>query len=299
MSHRLGVAVNPVAGRGRCARLAPQLLAMIRERGHEIVDLTGTDAAATLTRARAAVHGDRLDALVGVGGDGMSHLGVNACAGTTVPLAIVPAGTGNDIAAALGATTGNLLEAVAAIDALRTRRVDVGRLAGDGHDGDRAWFAGSLYAGFDALVNARANRWSWPRGQMRYNLAILRELPVFTPIPYVVEIDGQRVETEAMLVVVANAPSYGGGMQVAPGARIDDGLFDVFVVDRISRTELLRVFPKVFTGAHVGHPAVSIRRGARVRLEARGVPVFADGEPFTDLPVDCEVVPDALTVVAP
>ncbi|MEI2775667.1 MAG: YegS/Rv2252/BmrU family lipid kinase [Tetrasphaera sp.] len=299
MSHRLGVAVNPIAGRGRCAQLAPDLLAMLAGRGHEIHDLSGTDAVDTLSRARAAVHDGHLDALVVVGGDGMAHLGVNACAGTAVPFAVVPAGTGNDIAAALGYLPANLLQAVAAIEALGTRTVDAGRLCGDTPADERPWFAGSLYAGFDAIVNARANRWSWPRGQMRYNLAILRELPVFRPIPYAIEVDAERVETEAMLVVIANAASYGGGMQVAPDARIDDGLLDVVIVHRISRAEFLRVFPRVFTGAHIEHPAVSVLRGTRVRLEARGVPVFADGEPFTDLPVACEVVPGALTVVAP
>ena len=103
---------------------------------------------------------------------------------------------------------------------------------------------------------------------MRYNLAIARELPVFKPIPYVIEVDGVRHTTQAMLVAVGNGPSYGGGMRVCPDASFDDGLFDILIVHQISTIEFLKVFPKVFSGKHVGHPAVEILRGRQVRLEA-------------------------------
>ena len=135
-----------------------------------------------------------------------------------------------------------------------------------------------LGAGFDAVVNARAQRMRWPRGQMRYNLAILRELPVFRPIPYAIELDGRRIETRAMLVAVANTTSFGGGMRVCPDADVTDGLFDVMIVHALSIPAFLRVFPKVFSGTHITHPAVEIHRAARVRLEASGIHSQADGE---------------------
>jgi len=306
-TRRIGLVANPSAGRGRAAAAAPQLTGMLRARGHEILDLSADSAGAALAKARTAVAAGSIDALAVLGGDGMAHLGVNACAGTEIPLAIVPAGTGNDIADGLGLARGNLLQAAAALDALQVRRIDAGRIVG-GVDGDalgaglgtspaRAWFGGSVYAGFDAVVNARANQWRWPRGQMRYNLAILRELPVFRAIPYVIETDEQHIETEAMLVVVANVRSYGGGMRVAPDALPDDGLLDVLVLHRLPRHEFVRVFPTVFSGGHVGHPAVELHQARRVRLEAHGIPVFADGEPFTRLPVTVEVVPGAVTMV--
>ncbi len=148
------------------------------------------------------------------------------------------------------------------------------------------------------MVNERANHWTWPKGPMRYNLAILRELPVFRPIPYVLTLDGVRMETEAMLVAVGNGPAYGGGMRVTPDAAFDDGLLDVLVLNRIPVHEFLRVFPKVFSGAHTGHPAVEIIRARTVRLEATGIVAYADGERFAPLPVDLEVVPGALSVLA-
>jgi diacylglycerol kinase (ATP) len=155
-----------------------------------------------------------------------------------------------------------------------------------------------LGAGFDSLVNERANTWPWPKGTMRYNLAIVRELPLFRAIPYVVTVDGVRRETKAMLVVVANGPSYGGGMRVAPAARFDDGLLDVMILHEITTVEFLRVFPTVFRGAHVGHPAVEFLQGRRVTLEAVGIVAYADGERFAPLPLTVEVVPGAVTVMA-
>jgi diacylglycerol kinase (ATP) len=227
----------------------------------------------------------------------MAHLGTNLVAGTPARLLIVAGGTGNDVARNLHLPVGDPVAAVRLLDEGVTRAIDAGRVR---HDvlGER-WFAGVLGAGFDAVVNARAQRMRWPRGQMRYNLAILRELPVFRPIPYAVELDGHRIETRAMLVTVANTTSFGGGMRVSPEADVADGLLDVMIVHELSIPAFLRVFPKVFSGTHVSHPAVETHRATRVRLEADGIRSQADGEMFADLPIDAEVVPGALRVVVP
>ena len=225
----------------------------------------------------------------------MVNLGVNLCAGTATVLAIVAAGTGNDIAQALHLPLHDPKGAAGVIAGGTVRVIDAGRhtdALGVPH-----WFAGVLGAGFDSVVNERANTWGWPRGRMRYNLAIARELPVFKPIPYVIEVDGVRHCTHAMLVAVANGPSYGGGMRVCPDARMDDGLFDILVVSRISTIEFLKVFPKVFSGKHLGHPAVQILRGGEVRLEASGIISYADGERFVPLPMSAQIVPGALNVL--
>jgi diacylglycerol kinase (ATP) len=188
--------------------------------------------------------------------------------------------------------------AAAVIDAGRRRRIDaVRRTGGPGADGRDHWYLGVLCGGFDAVVNERANRWSWPRGQMRYNLAIARELPVFRPLPYRLELDGEVWDTDAMLVAVGNGPAYGGGMHITPDAQYDDGLLDVLVVGPLSVLKLLRVFPQVFSGRHVTHPAVTIRRARRVRLSTPGIVAYADGERFAELPVEVEVVPGALDVL--
>jgi diacylglycerol kinase (ATP) len=276
--------------------LGAEALRLLREAGHEVVDVSGSDYQQARTQARQVVS-DGVDTVVVVGGDGMVHLGVNLCAATSARLAVVAAGTGNDFARNLGLPVRDVPAAVALLTEGSTRRVDLGRVS-DGVVGDR-WFGGVLGAGFDAVVNARAQRMTWPRGQMRYNLAVLRELPVFRPIPYAVELDGRRIETRAMLVAVANTTSFGGGMQVCPDADVADGLFDVMIVHALSIPAFLRVFPKVYSGTHITHPAVEIYRARRVRLEASGIHSQADGETFADLPIDAEVVPGALRVVTP
>ena len=296
MTRRLGLIVNPTSGKNTGRRIGLEALTLLRAAGADVVDLSAADAVGALAHGRAAVAAGSVDAVVVAGGDGMVHLGANLCAGTGVPLGVIAAGTGNDIARELGLPVRDAAESVARILDGRTRAVDAARLVTG--TGEGRWFVGVLAGGFDAVVNERANHWTWPKGPMRYNLAILRELPVFRPIPYVLTLDGVRMETEAMLVAVGNGPAYGGGMRVTPDAAFDDGLLDVLVLNRIPVHEFLRVFPKVFSGAHTGHPAVEIIRARTVRLEATGIVAYADGERFAPLPVDLEVVPGALSVLA-
>lgn len=296
MSVRIGLIVNPTAGKNTGATVGDEAVRLLRGCGHDLLDLSADTAAGARARASAAIAAGDIDRLVVAGGDGMVHLGVNLCAGTRVPLGIVASGTGNDIARELGLPVGDPAAAVARIHAGDPRPIDAVSLTAGG--GEAGWFAGVLAGGFDALVNERANRWAWPRGQMRYNLAILRELPGFRAIPYRLTLDGTLLEIEAMLVAVANGPAYGGGMQVVPTAVFDDGLLDVLVLSRISIPEFLRVFPKVFSGGHVDHPAVTIHRARSVRLEAAGIVGYADGERFAPLPLECTAVPGAVSVLS-
>ena len=139
---------------------------------------------------------------------------------------------------------------------------------------------------------------SWPKGSSRYTIATLAELRTFKPLEYVVTIDDEVIETEAMLVAVGTGPTYGGGLQICAGAEIDDGLLDVTIIEPVSRMTLLQLFPKLSKGTHVGHPAVRAVRGRAVRLESPGITAYADGEVLGPLPVDIGVAPGALTVFA-
>ena len=166
-----------------------------------------------------------------------------------------------------------------------------------GRSGDK-WFGCVMSAGFDSRVNDRANRMTWPRGRMRYNLAILAELRVFTPVPFVLHLDGERWETEAMLVAVGNARSYGAGMLICPDAKVDDGILDVTVLGPVSKPEFLKAFPMVYRGTHPSHPAVTCRQERSVSVAADGISIYADGEPFASPPVTADVVPGAVRVLA-
>jgi diacylglycerol kinase (ATP) len=296
VSKRVGLVVNPTSGKNRGMSLGLEVAQRMRASGHEVVDLSDETYAAARDRALGAI-AQGLDVLAVVGGDGMVHLGVELAAETKTTLAIIAAGTGNDVARGLGLPVHDPVRAADLVTTGTPRTIDAVRHV-DVH-GERHWYVGVLGAGFDSLVNERANTWPWPKGQMRYNLAILRELPLFKAIPYVVTVDGVRHETKAMLVVVGNGPSYGGGMHVLPDAQFDDGLVDVMILHELSTVEFLKVFPRVFKGAHVGHPAVEIIRGRSVTLEAAVIVDYADGERFAPLPLTVEVVPGAVTVLTP
>jgi diacylglycerol kinase (ATP) len=219
----------------------------------------------------------------------MAHLALQAVAGSGTALGVVPTGTGNDLARALGLP----LDVPAAVARLRDAPVPVDAV----RNADGTWWACVLGAGFDAAVNDRANRMSWPRGRRRYDVAVAAELRSYRPVPFVLDLDGVRVEQEAMLVAVGNAPSYGGGMRVCPGAVLDDGLLDVVVVGPMRRSTFVRLFPLVFRGRHVEHPSVQVHRAAVVGLAAPSANAYADGEPLGPLPLTASVVPGSLRVV--
>ncbi|MFD4030847.1 diacylglycerol kinase [Streptomyces sp. NPDC058637] len=296
MTSEITLFVNPTAGRGRGARAAQPAASALRDAGFSVRTVLGEDADDALRRAREAV-ACGTGALIAVGGDGMMSLALQAVAGTDTPLGAVAVGTGNDFARALGlpirdpAAAGRLAAEV--LKAGTARDIDLGRAGG-------RWFGSVLASGFDSRVNDRGNRMRLVGGRFKYDLAILAELAAFRPIPYRVRLDGGPVrEIEATLIAVGNGSTYGGGMRICADAVMDDGLFDVTVVGDCSRTTLLRVFPQVYRGTHLGHPAVGVHRVSSIELAAAGTTAYADGEPLGPLPLTATCVPAAVRVLAP
>ncbi|TDD65192.1 diacylglycerol kinase [Jiangella aurantiaca] len=283
--------INPSAGRGRGARAGRRAAHRLAAAGLTVRTVAGRDVREAADLARESVE-DGVRALVVVGGDGMVHLGLQAVAGTGIPFGVVPAGTGNDFARALGLPLRDPDAAADVVAAGRLREVDLGRTEGQ-------WFAGVVAAGFDAKVNDRVNRMRWPKGPRRYDVATFAELGVFKPIAYHLELDGEVLDLEAMLVAVGNIPSYGGGLRITPGAELDDGMFDVVVVAPVSRATLVRAFRRVKRGTHTAYPFVTVHRARRVKLDAPGITAYVDGERLGPLPRTFDVVPRAQQVYAP
>ncbi|TYP89122.1 diacylglycerol/lipid kinase family protein [Blastococcus xanthinilyticus] len=288
----VAVLVSPVAGRGRARTVSASVLAALRDAGlrPRVLDaVTRPDAercAADAVRAGAA-------AVVAIGGDGVAHAALQAVAGTGTPLAVVPAGTGNDLALALGVSPDPVSAArAAAADLLagRDRTLDAARTAG-------RWWATVLCCGFDSAVTERANRLRWPRGRRRYDLAVLAELARLRPYEVTLVLDGAERTLPATMVAVGNTAWYGGGLRICPAADPADGLLDVTVVGAVSRRDLIATKPRLADGTHVAHPAVTVHRAARVELSCAGVTTYADGEPVAPLPAVTECVPGALRVV--
>jgi diacylglycerol kinase (ATP) len=295
----LVVAVNPTAAFGAHRDAGSRAIAAYRQRGHTVTEVTAPTFDALMEATRAALQ-LRPDALVVVGGDGMTNLGTTLLAGTTIALGVIPCGTGNDLARGLGLPVGDVAAAVeeslAALD--RGPRV-IDAVTATFAGGEVRWFVGVFSAGFDAAVNERANSLRRPRGPARYILALLIELVRLHPIRYRLVIDGVESRENAIMVSVGNNVSIGGGMRVTPDALVDDGLVDVMVVRQLSRLSFLRIFPRVFAGTHLSDPRVSVVRARSLRIEAHDVIAYADGERMGTLPVEIAVHPGALRVLAP
>jgi diacylglycerol kinase (ATP) len=289
-SREIALLTNPTAGKGRGAKARDAALPRLREAGFVVRNLEGRDAEEALDLAHQCV-ADGLEALVVCGGDGMVHLGTQAVATTETSLGIIPAGTGNDVARYFDIPRKDPLAAADRVIASNTQRIDLAR------SGPR-YFVTVLAAGFDAVVNERANRMTWPRGQMRYNLATLAELRTFKPLPYTLDLDGRTLRLDAMLVAVGNGASFGGGLRITEGASLDDGMLDVVIIKPISKPDLVRTYPKLFKGTHVTHPQYEHHLVKSVTVAAPGIVSYADGERFGALPLTIEAAPGALSVLA-
>ena len=295
---RIGLAINPVAGGTRGQIVGQQVLAHLEASGKQVVNLSGENMIAARDRIDNAIYRGAIDVLLLVGGDGMAHLGANVCAQKNVPMALIPAGTGNDAAGLLGMPLNDTLACLELIlQNLDTpKAIDVLKIS---HGIKTTWALGSASAGFDALVNARANKMKWPKGPNRYYVAMLLELAKFKPIKYQSVIDGSPKDFEAMLCVVSNTGVFGGGMLVVPDASVTDGVLDVLLVKKMSRLRFVTIFPKVYKGTHVSDKDVEILRAEKISITADGMPIYSDGEYVGQAPFQAEVVPGALKVIGP
>jgi len=253
---------------------------------------TAAEHACHLAVAHGAV------ALVAVGGDGTVHRVLQAVAGRATGFGLVAAGTGNDFASAVGVPEDPREAAAgiaAALAAGRDQRIDAALVADAA--GRERWFCAVLAAGFDALVNERANRMRWPSGPRRYDLAIVLELARLRARGYTLELDGEVRTVAAEIVAVGNAASYGGGMRILPDADPADGLLDVIYASPLGRAGLTRLKPRLRSGTHVTDPRVTVFRARHVRLRSEGIVAYADGERLGPLDLDLTCAPGAVRLL--
>lgn len=278
---------NPISGGGLGKKLANQVIQELSRRNIPFSDLTSNSAAEAGSKL-AELSLRELSGLIVVGGDGLVHLAIQKLANSKVPLLIIPAGTGNDFARTLNLNIADPLSNLPIAFDTVPQHIDLGKV-------ENQYFAQILSTGFDSLVNEKANQMKFIKGRIKYNLAILMVLSTFKPKYYRFKVDEVSFESRAMLIAISNGKSYGGGMMITPNADLNDGLFDVMILGPVSRLEFIKVFPKVYNGSHINHPAVKFLRGKRVVIESKGV-AYADGEYIGTLPVDAQIVKDALQV---
>ena len=279
--------INPTAGSGKGAAVGARVAVFLTTRhiDHEVI--SGNSAISLVSNLSAFIEKfPDCTGVIAVGGDGLAHNVLQKTTPAQIPLAVIPAGTGNDFVRTLGWSLDALDTYLERIISEAPRSMDLGVVDGE-------WFGAILSTGFDSIVNEKANTMKWPKGPMKYNAAIAIELPRFKPRHYEITLDDRTITTQAMLIAVSNGRSYGGGMLVCPAADIHDGYFDVMVLHPISKLEFLKVFPRVFKGTHVTHPAVEIVRSRSVTIKADAV-AYADGERIGLLPVKAQCMPGAM-----
>jgi diacylglycerol kinase (ATP) len=284
------LAINPTSGNGNGAIIGQRVIAYLEEAKVQFQVYFGRSSAdlkERLSREISAhdISANEIAGVIGVGGDGLMHLILQICVPAHIPFAIVPAGTGNDFVRSLGWSIESIEPYLKRVLTSPPSKIDLG-------NADSEWFGAILSTGFDSVVNERANVLKWPKGAMRYNFAMILELAKFEPREYHITCDGDSFTTKAMLVAVGNGKSYGGGMNICPQAKFDDGLFDLIILEPVSTIEFLRVFPKVYSGSHIRHPKVRSLRAAKVSIEADAI-AYADGERIGPAPISVECIKGA------
>ena len=285
------VIVNPMAGGGRTLRLLPKIRHWLFESPHEFFfNTTRSPDEMRSEIMKAPAQG--INALLLIGGDGTVHQALPAIAETNIPFGFLPCGRGNDFARNIGLPS-KLQKSCSLPSNPSFHQVDLPRI-------NHIPFVAVAYVGFDAEVNKLANDGrGYFGGTLGYIVCVLKTLKNFKPFEIEITIDDHTWRERVMMVTVANAPFYGGGMKIAPDANMNDGIFDICIVQEISKLELLQQFPKVFKGTHVSHPRIMMKAGRRIKLVSdEHREVFADGEYAGNLPAECTIGNEKVRVMS-
>jgi diacylglycerol kinase (ATP) len=282
--------LNRKSGRGRVDRKVDKFANLCRKNNipFKIIDKNSVEL--TREAIRESIDEDQVSVVIAFGGDGLVSLCLQFVAENNIGFSVVPTGTGNDFARAIGNYGKSINQIFSKISLTKPSPLDLG-LANV--DNGRRYFVQVLSSGFDASVNELANQINYPIGKLKYTYAMLRKLPGFQEIDYQIKIDSENLSIKSMLVAVANGSTYGGGMKILPSASYQDGELDLLYVDRVSKLTLLSIFPLVFLGWHLKHPAVHVLKAKEIELRGR-TKAYADGEFVSELPVKILIKQNAL-----
>jgi diacylglycerol kinase (ATP) len=276
---------NPASGRRGFD--ADALLRPLAENGYTSIDITGETAEDSAGALQRAIEAGEVARLIIVGGDGLIHLAIQQLALTQIPIGIIPVGTGNDFATALGITSPDVARALD-----EPHPVDLIEVVPE--DGPGHWIASIGILGFPAAINARANRMS-KLGPAVYTVAAALELPRFSRVVVELSIDGDDVTTDSAMLAIGNTRFFGGGMLACPDATHDDSLLHVTSIEGVGRLGILRHLSRK-SGGSADRPDVFRRSGREVRITTAGLALWGDGEPIGESPTCLRIQPAALHV---
>ena len=276
--------INPAAGRGKGDRLNASIIDNVRSHFADINILSASSIAETQSLLQNVVdHG--AEKLIVAGGDGIVHLAIQAIAGSSTALGIIPSGSGNDFARAVGIPMG--VKEASEVAFSEASKIDLLKVGSQ-------WVASVLTFGFSSDVNTRANRMQRPKGPSRYTFATLFCLPKLQSRNLELHVDEKVYKFNLVLGTVANTSDFGGGMKIAPDADPTDGNSNLTLVTSIGRIELLRFFRRVFDGSHLLHPKVHTLEGNKIEIITEGFDIWGDGELIGVSPIRIELIPHAL-----
>jgi len=286
--------VNPIAGKNNGAAALQQAAPLLKERAISY-DVHVSKFAGHAIQLAHQVDLSGYDGIVAVGGDGTLFELLNGLLTRTstldIPIGQIPVGTGNSFIKDLAINS--IEDAVAKIASGRTRRVDVGWFScpKGGY-----FFINLLGMGFVANVAHRAGKYK-ALGATSYILGVFEEVILLKSVPTELIIDGYVHQRDAIFVEICNSTKTGGNMIMAPNAKIDDGLLDVILLNKISRTKLLSIFPQIFKGTHVEQPCVETFRGQQIKVITE-IPqkLTPDGEVFGTTPIEVTILPKKISM---
>ena len=290
MALKYKLIVNPTAGRGRTRAALSKTIELFAKSGvaYDLEFTIGPNEAGKIARAAR----EEFDAVVAIGGDGTVNEVAQGMVFSRTPLAVIPGGSGNDFARALGIPAG-VEDAVKVILNNRTKTIDAGRI-------NNTYFANSVGIGFDATVTRESRSIKRLKGIPLYLTALMKALGKYAPLPMKISINNAVIEQKVFLLAIGNGTTCGGGFRLTPDALLDDGLFDVTVVDPLGTLMLFRHLPMVFNGTIGKSQYAAMMRTRKLTIESEHpLPVHLDGEVYTAQTnhIEIEALPRALTVI--
>ena len=286
------IIANPRAGHKRGARAIKKLRLLLRakEVKHELFE-TQYPGHATELAQRLAEKGERR--IIIFGGDGTISEVVNATVNSEIELGIISVGTGNDLARSLSLPYNKPEKALEVILTGGPTKVDVG------WEQDRC-FISTLGLGFPAIIAHETNKMKYLKGSAAFFIATYKAISRLRSVPARITLDNTTLNVNCTSILIQNTRFCGGGLLMAPAARVDDGLFDVVVVNDIGKVDLMLNFPKIYSGRHLKHPKFSLYRSRSVRIDTPiNLSKMFDGDIYGQTPVNAKVLRGAATIISP
>jgi diacylglycerol kinase (ATP) len=279
--------VNPIAGGGRARKYIRSIQERCQkeQRNYQIIQTSKPKEATEI----ALMFRDSKYLVVAVGGDGTVNEVMTGILESEAILGILPYGSGNDVASSFKIFPYNALDILMQE---KSEKVDVATVNGK-------YFLGVASCGFDTEVNRTANRIPrFIKDATLYISSIFITLITFRAPLLTIELPTETIHKEIMLLAVGHGDRYGGGMLITPKASRNDGLFDLCIVGKVSKLELIRLIPKVYKGLHITHPKVTYLKTPTLKIDGTSS-VYADGEYKTELPAIYGFIEKAIQIVIP